>query len=252
MSTLKKFLIVDLVLAIAVVGLWFMPKILGVDGEVYNEPEVEEEVVEETTAPEALEEIAEEAPEMPEPIDTSEWNLLLVNPWNAIPEGYSVDTAWVNDGYEVDSRVADSLEEMMADCRAAGHSPVIISAFRTHETQQYLYDTTDNKNDTAYPGTSEHECGLAVDILETGYGNDWDNAEKTAETETQKWLTENCHNYGFILRYPSGKEDVTGIVYESWHYRYVGKEHAAKIMESGQCLEEYLGRIDNDKEKIGS
>ena len=199
--------------------------------------------------PEVVEEVE------PEPqINPDDWNLLLVNPWNAIPDAYleSLETAVTEGGYEVHASVKEDLENMLADCRAAGGSPVIISGFRTRATQQYLYDTTSNKDDTAYPGTSEHECGLAVDILESGYGGDWYNAEKTAETETEKWLTENCQNYGFILRYPKDKEDITGIVYESWHYRYVGNEHAADIMERGICLEEYLGRIDNEKAKIGS
>ena len=248
MSKLRKFLIIDLILLMAVLGALTISRILKENNSDYIEPEPQEEIAEEIeeAIPEEgeAEEVAEAQPEISEEVNPDEWNLLLVNPWNAIPEGYSVETASVEGGYEVDARVADSLEAMLADCREAGHSPVVISAFRTRDTQEYLYNTTANKDDTAYPGTSEHECGLAVDILETGYGGDWDNAEKTAQTETQKWLTENCKDYGFILRYPSGKEEITGIVYESWHYRYVGREHAAKIMDSGVCLEEYLKRLD--------
>ncbi len=248
MSKLRKFLIIDLILLMAVLGALTISRILKENNSDYIEPEPQEEIAEEIeeAIPEEgeAEEVAEAQPEISEEVNPDEWNLLLVNPWNAIPEGYSVETASVEGGYEVDARVADSLEAMLADCREAGHSPVVISAFRTRDTQEYLYNTTANKDDTAYPGTSEHECGLAVDILETGYGGDWDNAEKTAQTETQKWLTENCKDYGFILRYPSDKEEITGIVYESWHYRYVGREHAAKIMDSGVCLEEYLKRLD--------
>ncbi|MBR2675150.1 MAG: M15 family metallopeptidase [Mogibacterium sp.] len=181
------------------------------------------------------------------------WSLLLVNPWNKIPESFEVETAATEKGYEVDERVREPLEAMLADCREAGYSPVIISAFRTRETQQYLYDRTANKNDTAYPGTSEHECGLAIDIIDASSSGWADPLIKEQEDlPAQKWLMENCHEYGFILRYPHDKEDITGIIYEPWHYRYVGKEHAAKIMESGKCLEEYLGRIDKDKERIGS
>lgn len=254
MSKLRKFLIIDLILLMAVLGALTISKILKENNSDYIAPEPQEEIAEETeeTTPEEgeaeetaeTEEVAETQPEISEEVNPDEWNLLLVNPWNAIPDGYSVETAAVEGGYEVDARVADSLNEMLAACREAGCSPVVISAFRSHGTQEYLYNTTANKDDTAYPGTSEHECGLAVDILETGYGGDWDNAEKTAQTETQKWLTENCKDYGFILRYPSDKEEITGIVYESWHYRYVGREHAAKIMDSGVCLEEYLKRLD--------
>lgn len=254
MSTFKKFLILDLILllVIGVIAVLIRAGVIGGDRNGAPEPMEEELMTEEEPSEEETEEAS------PEDIDPNEWSLILVNPWNKIPDDYfdnpeyGVEIVSTDGGYEIDARVKEDLERMLSDCRGAGHSPVLISGFRTRATQQNLYDTTANKNDTAYPGTSEHECGLAVDILEEGYGGDWDNAEKTAQTETQKWLTENCQDYGFILRYPQDKEDITGIVYESWHYRYVGEEHARKIMESGQCLEEYLGRIDTDKEKIGS
>ena len=244
MSKAKKFLIFDLLLLIVIGGILYV-KGLPFDL-LKNDSEdivVEDEITEDV---EEIQEIAEPEPE----IDPDEWNLVLVNPWNAIPEGYldTVETVYTDGGYLIDSRVKDDLEQMLSDCRDAGYSPEIISAFRTRETQESLYNSTVNKNDTAVPGHSEHECGLAVDILESGYGGDWDNAEKTAETETQKWLTDHCAEYGFILRYPKDKEDITGIVYESWHYRYVGKEHAEKIMSDGVCLEEYLGRTDKTED----
>ena len=88
------------------------------------------------------------------------------------------------------------------------------------------------------PGTSEHQLGLAVDIVDTGYQNLDEQQEQTA---VQQWLLENCAEYGFILRYPTDKAELTGVNYEPWHYRYVGS--AAKgIMEQGVCLEEYLAR----------
>lgn len=240
MSKTKKFLIFDVFLLLVIGGLVCIKGLPFDLPDKENEEEfIEEEITEDV---EDIQEIAETAPE----INSDEWNLILVNPWNAIPDGYldTVETVYTDGGYLIDSRVKDELEKMLADCREAGYSPEIISAFRTRETQENLYNNTANKNDTAVPGHSEHECGLAVDILESGYGGDWDNAEKTAETETQKWLTEHCAEYGFILRYPKDKEDITGIVYESWHYRYVGKEHAEKIMAQGVCLEEYLGKTD--------
>ena len=88
----------------------------------------------------------------------------------------------------------------------------------------------------AIPGTSEHELGLAVDI----------NADKeqSSNEEVYNWLAENAWRYGFILRYPQGKEDITGIDYEPWHYRYVGKEVAKEIYEAGITLEEYVGKRD--------
>ena len=139
------------------------------------------------------------------------------------------------------------MKEMLADCREAGYSPQIISSFRTRETQQYLYDHTANKDDTAIPGHSEHECGLAADIIDSssaGWGDPL--IDKQEELPAQKWLMEHCQDYGFILRYPKDKEDITGIIYEPWHYRYVGKEHAEKIMSEGLCLEEYIEQMGGE------
>ena len=90
----------------------------------------------------------------------------------------------------------------------------------------------------AYPGTSEHNLGLAVDIVARDYQILDD---KQADTAEARWLEENCWKYGFILRYPTDKTDITGIIFEPWHYRYVGEEAAREIMERGICLEEYLG-----------
>ena len=188
--------------------------------------------------------------------DLGRWNLILVNRWSRIPEGHEVVTADIESGYSIDERVKDSLEAMLADCRAAGCDPVICSAFRSHELQQQLYDREaqpylDQGMDeeeayekagesVAVPGTSEHECGLALDIIDADY-QVLDDAQE--ETDTQKWLMEHCQDYGFILRYPNDKKDITGIIYEPWHYRYVGENHAKYIMSRGICLEEYIAEI---------
>ena len=188
--------------------------------------------------------------------DLGKWNLILVNKWNRIPEDHEVVTADIENGYSIDERVKADLEAMMEACRAAGCDPVICSAFRTHETQQYLYDREaqpflDQGMDeeeayekagesVAVPGTSEHECGLAVDIIDRAYQVLDDRQE---ETDTQKWLMEHCQDYGFILRYPNGMSETTGIIYEPWHYRYVGKNHAKVIMEKGICLEDYIEEL---------
>ena len=92
----------------------------------------------------------------------------------------------------------------------------------------------------AVPGTSEHHLGLALDIVDAGYPF---LTEEQEETPVQKWLIENSWKYGFILRYPSGKSDITGIIYEPWHYRYVGREVAAEVYASGLCFEEYLDQF---------
>ncbi len=188
----------------------------------------------------------------------NDWRLILVNKWNKIPEDYEVETRTVEYGHKVDERIADDLEEMLSDCREAGHSPLICSSYRSTEKQQRLFDADVNKflrqgytreeaetltaESVAIPATSEHEIGLALDIVYTGY-QQLDDAQ--ADNETQQWLMENCHRYGFILRYPQDKTEITGITYEPWHYRYVGREAAEYIMSHGICLEEYLGRTEH-------
>lgn len=197
------------------------------------------EKAERKAAEEAAEQEAEEREKRRQ--ELAQWNLLLVNPWNEMPDDLDIETVEIERGYVIDSRVKEDLAQMLADCREAGHSPQIISTFRTREDQQYLYEHTANKADTAFPGTSEHECGLAADIIDAdsaGWGDPL--IDKQEEMPAQKWLMENCQNYGFILRYPRDKEDITGIIYEPWHYRYVGRKHAEFIMNNEICLEEYL------------
>ena len=179
--------------------------------------------------------------------------LLLVNPWCFMPEDYTVELTQIGGGHRVaDYAYADYLE-LMAACKEAGHSPVVRSSFRTMTDQKILYanriqrfkdegystEEATEKAGTivAVPGTSEHQLGLALDIVDSKNRN---LDESQAETATQQWLMENSWRYGWILRYPNEKSDITGIIYEPWHYRYVGREVAAEIHELGLCLEEYL------------
>ena len=214
-------------------------KVHGIRADRRAEQLAEEQAVLE--AERKAEEAAAEAERAAKLEESKAWNLLLVNPWNKMPDDLNVETAEIENGYVIDERVREDLAAMLQDCRAAGYSPQIISTFRTRETQQYLYDHTANKADTAYPGTSEHECGLAADIIDAGSAG-WSDPLIDAQEDmpAQEWLMTHCQDYGFILRYPKDKEDITGIIYEPWHYRYVGREHAAAIMSSGCCLEEYL------------
>ena len=178
--------------------------------------------------------------------EKDQWYLILVNNQNAMPDDFEIETVEVEDGYYIDARVHDALQEMLADCREAGYYPRLISTFRTRETQQYLYDHTANKADTAVPGHSEHECGLAADIIDAdslGWADPL--IDEQEDMPAQMWLMEHCQDYGFILRYPKDKEDITEIIYEPWHYRYVGKEHAERIMRNGICLEEYLDNMQD-------
>lgn len=179
--------------------------------------------------------------------------LILVNPWNPIPSNYSPELVSLGDGHEIDARCCEDLEDMLSACRSAGYEPYICSAYRTSEMQLSLYEDkvsrlmasgldlsaarSEAARVVAIPGTSEHQLGLAVDIVDLSYTALDEGQEDTA---VQQWLMQNSYRYGFILRYPNGKSDVTGIIYEPWHYRYVGKQAASEIYRSGQCLEEYL------------
>ena len=182
-----------------------------------------------------------------------DWELLLVNPWNELPEDYDITLKALSNGMKVDERIYDDLNAMLAACRKAGLSPKVCSAYRTQAKQTYLYNNkiarlrnagyskkaaeTEAVRWVARPGTSEHQLGLALDIVSSSYQGLTKKQEKTAE---QKWLMEHCWEYGFILRYPNDKSEVTGIGYEPWHYRYVGQEVAMDMRDSGLCLEEYL------------
>lgn len=116
----------------------------------------------------------------------------------------------------------------------------IVSGFRSYEYQEKVYseyvkEYGVDKTDTfsAKPGYSEHQSGLALDIC--------DDSDKFINTKENKWLQKNAHKFGFIIRYPKGKEYITGYKYEPWHIRYVGKKHAKKIFSKKLTLEEYLG-----------
>lgn len=189
-------------------------------------------------------------------VTSDDWNLLLVNAWNKLPKGFSVKLQEAENGQAVDERIYSDLQAMMDAAKKDGLSPIICSSYRTEEKQQDLYQ--DEVNDyssqgysreeaeamaakwVAYPGTSEHQTGLAVDIVALDYQL---LDKKQENTEEQKWLMENSYKYGFILRYPSDKSEITGICYEPWHYRYVGKKAAKEIYENDICLEEYLDTL---------
>ena len=196
---------------------------------------------------------AEQAHQMKD-AQEQEWNLLLVNPWNPIPENYEPELTYLRNGQAVDSRCYPELQQMMDDCRAAGFAPLICASYRTMEKQEALFEDKEARliregcpeNEVeaeaakvvAYPGTSEHQLGLALDIVDVSY-QQLDTEQEN--TPVQQWLMKNSWKYGFVLRYPTDKSEITGIIYEPWHYRYVGKEAAAEMYEHKLCLEEYLG-----------
>ncbi len=180
--------------------------------------------------------------------------LILVNRDNPVPEGLQPVLVDIGGGFSVDERCRDDLLLMLDDCRAAGLEPVVCSAYRTCEYQAGLFENKIERlvaegvdaelapalamTEVALPGTSEHQLGLALDIVDADYQL-LDEAQQ--HTPVQRWLIDNSYRYGFILRYPVDRSELTGIIYEPWHYRYVGRDAAAQIYASGLCLEEFLG-----------
>ena len=175
--------------------------------------------------------------------------LMLVNSTHALPEGYTVELTELSNGQSVATLIYPALQQMFDDARAQGIYPIVASGYRTPEKQQSLMDEKiQSLTEEGYSqeeaaaealrwvnqvGYSEHQSGLAVDINADGI--------HSAGYEVYDWLAQNAWRYGFILRYPEDKTEVTGTGYEPWHYRYVGVENAQAITESGLCLEEYLG-----------
>lgn len=180
------------------------------------------------------------------------WNLILVNRNSYIPDDYKVELTELSNGEKVDSRIYPELQEMFNDARAQGYGLFVREGYRTQEEQQQLLDEkieayeNEGKSKSeakklaeqwvAIPGTSEHQLGIAVDI----------NADttKSSSDDVYSWLAENAHKYGFIKCYPSDKTDITGVINEPWHYRYVGKEAALEIYSQGMCLEEYIDTLE--------
>jgi D-alanyl-D-alanine carboxypeptidase len=187
--------------------------------------------------------------------ESTSWNLLLVNDRHPIPDGFENDLELdtIVDSYQADHRIIEYYAEMSSAAKQDGVDLIISSAYRSTARQTELFDGW--KNDfmaegmseedaeiaalayTARPGTSEHQTGLALDIMTPEYQN---MDEGYVETAAAKWLLENAAAYGFILRYPQDKESLTQVSFEPWHYRYVGAADAEIIMREGYCLEEYL------------
>ena len=185
---------------------------------------------------------------------SSDWQLLLVNAYNPVPDGYQVELTTYDD-VELDKRVLDAYKAMHAAAQEDGYTLWISSGYRSPEKQQELIDAEVKKNmrdegldeeaalqkamlTITEPGYSEHNTGLAIDL----------NGVTSIGTPEYEWLCEHAPEYGFILRYPENKEDITGINFEGWHFRYVGVEHAKYITEHNMCLEEYIAYLlENDQ-----
>lgn len=189
-----------------------------------------------------------------EQIDVNSWQLRLVNSKNRLDEDFSVTTAVIKDEFaaydsmKFDARAIDSLHDMFKAAKQDGITLSVISSYRTVARQTTLYKNKINyyldkgygqaeaeaeaATVVAVPGTSEHNLGLAIDINSVEQNFD--------ETKEYRWLEKNAAKYGFVLRYPKSKEEITGIIYEPWHYRYVGVGAAKQMNDLGMCLEEYV------------
>lgn len=178
-----------------------------------------------------------------------EWNLKLVNKDNSVDRSYVPDLEEIDDGIKFDKRAISYLKNMINAMYKEGITKIWVqSAYRSYEKQEELFNNKvkyyknqgKNQQDAEKlaqtvvqrPEMSEHNLGLAADF--NTVTNDFE------KTKAFEWLQENAQNYGFILRYPKDKQDITGITYESWHWRYVGIEHSKVIKEKGFCLEEYV------------
>lgn len=185
--------------------------------------------------------------------DKEAWYLILVNKTHPVPDGYNVPLTTISGSMECDERVVDTLRSMLNAAKKDGVNLVVCSPYRDYQLQEKLFLRKVNaymaagysyldaykkvSTDVIVPGASEHQLGLAFDIVVDYHAVlDWD----FGDTSGGKWLREHCAEFGFILRYPKGKEDITGIEYEPWHFRYVGVEAATYIMENELTLEEFL------------
>lgn len=210
-------------------------------------------------------------PEVQVNID-NEWAMFLVNNQNPLPDNYDsiIQTELVYTSYReyyMDARMADYMKRMIADAEKDGINLKIVSAYRTIEYQQQNFENSvqdriakgmteeeareDTAREVAFPGKSEHNAGLSADIMSDEYESMDDDGFK--DTKAYAWLSEHAAEYGFILRYPENKEHITNIIYEPWHYRFVGVYYANEIKESGLCLEEYFekqGWLDSNGKAI--
>lgn len=193
------------------------------------------------------------------------WAMFLVNQKNQVSKEYSdgIETARVYENsyrsYEMDSRMSEFLKQMISAADEDGIQLIVMSAYRSYEYQQNNFDNSvqqridergmtreeaeaDTLKEVQLPGFSEHNAGIAADIMSVEEISMDDDRFKN--TEAYAWLSEHAAEYGFILRYPEGKEDITGIVFEPWHYRFVGVYYANLIKDKGITLEEFFEEMN--------
>lgn len=213
-----------------------------------SEPEIDKESIEEDKPEEPIEEVIEKKPEKEESVKYIEGQKLPSEPT------YIKDVLIASKKYPLPSTYApgeseearDAFEELAAEALLDGFKLTAFSTYRSFDYQTGLYQRYVDKDGeaeadrySARPGYSEHQTGLAFDIGEQDVTEDWA-SERFGETEAGKWTAANAHRFGFIMRYPDGKEFITGYMYEPWHFRYVGVKIAESIYKNNSTLEEYL------------
>ncbi|MGL5258685.1 MAG: M15 family metallopeptidase [Lachnospiraceae bacterium] len=229
--------------------------------EVEYDPDADMYSVDEILKENDLEAIVEEIDtsyELQERFSKEDWNLVLINKQNPIPDEYDFTLGTIMGSMQCDERILNDLLLMLKAAKKDGVSLIVCSSFRDYSRQEYLLERKIKQyiqkgcsyleayqlssQTVTVPGASEHQIGLAIDflsdtynMLNVGFG----------ETKAGIWLKENGYHYGFILRYPEDKEEITGISYEPWHYRYVGVAAATVIMEEAITLEEFIERLDD-------
>jgi D-alanyl-D-alanine carboxypeptidase len=186
-------------------------------------------------------------------VPSGDWASILVNQSSLLPDGFSVEVADFSGG-QVDKRILSVCKAMFADAKKDGVTLKLVDAYRSHDLQKRLFEDkvssylakgysqedaeAEAATITARPGTSEHQTGLALDIVTPSYTK---RDKGFANTDAFQWLNANAQDYGFTLRYKKGKQDLTGVIYESWHWRFVGVNAARAMKQSGEVLEEYWG-----------
>lgn len=179
-------------------------------------------------------------------IDITDWKYVLANTEHLLDRDFVPELTQLEYGHAFDSRAVDALKAFLQGARDEGLSVYLTSSYRGYAEQEYLFnnkvqqyggDRATAARIVAIPGSSEHQTGLAADIVDQYY--EYMN-ESLAETALSKWMYAHCAEYGFVLRFPEDKQDITGIMFEPWHFRYVGEEAAAYMMEKNLCLEEFV------------
>ncbi len=189
---------------------------------------------------------------------SDDWKIILVNKQHPIPDDYQFMLGTISGSMQCDERIITPLFDMLRAASADGVNLIICSPYRDLGRQTMLFDNKVNRymgggmsfmdaynlasQAVTVPGSSEHQIGLAVDIITDGYTQ---LDEGFGDTNAGKWLAQNSYKYGFILRYPQGKENITSIEYEPWHFRYVGVDAASVITKNNLCLEEFWNMYVN-------